>query len=181
MAARTVIHGLGSEIADCRAMCAGKSWATDDPLGTGGLLVDTFRLAQIRAEFDVSAPVELTPLLADCESGLEAFMQSATLGYPAAHRLAFRELGLSLGLHALARLHDLIVRYPSKFSLTECKGLARLTEFSQLSDLIEHFWLQEAHQQVETWRAHPDINSVMLATSLAPDGYLRVSPKRPQT
>lgn len=173
--------GLGNEIADCQAMCTGKSWATDDPLGTGSLLVDSFRLAQIKAEFAVSAPLELTPLLADCASGLEAFMHSATLGYPAAHRLAFRELGLSTGLHALARLHDLMERHPGRFSLAECKHLARLTEFSHFSDLIEHFWLQKAHQQVETWRGHPDINSVMLATSLAPDGYLLVSPKRPQT
>ncbi len=28
-------------------MCEGKSWATDDPLGIGGLLSDAFRVAQL--------------------------------------------------------------------------------------------------------------------------------------
>ena len=45
---------LESEIADCQAMCEARSWATDDPLGTGSLLVDTWRLAQIKARFDMS-------------------------------------------------------------------------------------------------------------------------------
>lgn len=36
---------LDNAIADFPAMCAGNSWATDDPLGTGGLMVDAFRLA----------------------------------------------------------------------------------------------------------------------------------------
>jgi hypothetical protein len=169
---------LGSEIVDCQAMCAGQSWATDDPLGTGSLLVDTFRLAQIKAEFDVSTGVELAPLLADCEAGLEAFVHSGTLGYPAGHRLAFRELGLSIGLHVLVRLRDLFERHPGAFALTERRQLAKLTEFGHLSDLIERFWLQTTHQQVETWLSHLDINSVMLVTSLAPDGYLFFSAKR---
>ena len=34
------------------------------------------------------------------------------------------------------------------------------------------FWLENANREAESWRAHRDINMVMLATSLAPDGYL---------
>ena len=170
---------LEMEIADCQAMCAEKTWATDDPLGTGNLMVDTFRLAQTEAEFDIAGPVDLASLLADCEAGLVAFVDSGILNHPADHRLAFRELGLSTGLHALTRLHGLIEQYPSKFSLAggHRTQLERLDKFSYLSNEIESFWLQAAHQQGETWRDHLDINSVMLATSLAPDGYLLVCPK----
>ena len=32
---------LEKEIVDCQAMCVARNWATDDPLGTGSLLVDT--------------------------------------------------------------------------------------------------------------------------------------------
>ena len=155
-------------------MCAGKAWVTDDPLGTGELLVDAFRLAQMRVAFDCTTTVELERLLADSHSGLEAFAYSGTLDYPAAHRLAFRELGLAIGLRALARLRALTEQSPGKFSSTECRQLAGLGKFGQFSGLIGGFWSQDAHQRATTWRDHADINAVMLATCLAPDGYLLV-------
>lgn len=167
---------LESEIAECQAMCEAKSWATDDPLGTGSLLVDTWRLEQIKTRMDISASVDLTSLLADCESGLEAFKHSGILNYPAQHRLAFREFGLSTGLHALARLNDLVRQNTNRFSIAERRQLARLGKFSYLSEVVEGFWLLPANRQVWTWREHADINSVMLATSLAPDGYLSIFP-----
>jgi hypothetical protein len=37
---------------------------------------------------------------------------------------------------------------------------------------IEEFWLVPAHQEGEEWSAHQDINEVMLATCLVPEGYL---------
>jgi hypothetical protein len=37
---------------------------------------------------------------------------------------------------------------------------------------IESFWEQPEHQTVDSWTEHEDINAVMLATSLLPDGYL---------
>lgn len=167
---------LDSEITDCLAMCESKSWATDDPLGTGSLLVDTWRLEQIKIRMDISVSVDLTSLLVDCESGLEAFQHSGILNYPAQHRLAFREFGLSTGLHALARLNDLARHNTNRFSLAERTQLAKLGNFSYLSEVIESFWLLPANQQVRAWREHADINSVMLATSLSPDGYLSIFP-----
>ncbi|MCA1786733.1 MAG: hypothetical protein LC657_12225 [Desulfobacteraceae bacterium] len=41
-------------------------------------------------------------------------------------------------------------------------------------DIIESFWLAPENQQVPTWIDHQDINQVMLATSLLPDGYLNL-------
>ncbi|MEZ5573840.1 MAG: hypothetical protein R3E64_17770 [Halioglobus sp.] len=166
---------LESEIAECAAMCEARSWATDDPLGTGSLLFDAWRLQQIRSGFDISVSVDLSAMLADCESGLTAFQHSGLLKRPAEHRLAFREFGLSIGLHALARLGALAQKSTNRFSVTEHRQLARLLKFSYLSEVIENFWLQSSNRRVSTWREHADINSVMLATSLAPDGYLSLS------
>jgi len=171
---------LAKEIADYRSMCAYKSWATEDPLGTGSLLIDTFRLAQIKANFKISESVELTHLLADCAAGITAFVSSRQADYPAQHRLAFRELGLAIGLEALARLRDLHLQYPHKYSLTKAyiAQLERLEDFADLADKITSFWLEAAHQQVASWRDHLDINMVMLATSLAPDAFLFTGPDR---
>jgi hypothetical protein len=163
---------LDDEIADCQAMCAGKAWATDDPLGTGGLLCDALRIARLRLLGESCAPLELRRLLPDCVAGLAAFELSGTLAYPAGRRLAFRELGLATGLHALDRLRELTQAHPDTFSVLECKQLAGLMRYSHLAGLVERFWLQRAHRQVQAWQAHPDINAVMLATSLAPESFL---------
>lgn len=37
---------------------------------------------------------------------------------------------------------------------------------------IECFWLEPAHRETTTWQSHADINEVMLATSLRPEGLL---------
>lgn len=169
---------LEREIADCKGMCAGKSWATDDPLGIGSLLVDAFRLVQMRADFNTAPPVALARLLTDCEPGLQALVQSRQLEHPAQYRLAFRELGLATGLEAIARLRTLVEQHPDRFSLDKetTVQLASLDKFRYLSDKIEKFWLQPTHQQGAAWHGHLDINSVMLATSLAPDAYLFAGP-----
>jgi hypothetical protein len=41
-----------------------------------------------------------------------------------------------------------------------------------LIDAIEGFWLDPRTREATTWKEHEDINAVMLATSLAPEGYL---------
>lgn len=38
--------------------------------------------------------------------------------------------------------------------------------------LLEAFWLDPAQRREAGWIAHQDINAVMLATSLVPEGYL---------
>jgi len=47
-----------------------------------------------------------------------------------------------------------------------------LQRYAPLCQVIETYWLAPANRQGESWAAHRDINTVMLATSLAPDGYL---------
>jgi hypothetical protein len=93
---------------------------------------------------------------------------------PANYRLAFRELGLSIGLQAIEKLLVLIKRTPRDFNMKQRlhSRTESLTQYAPLSDVIETFWLEPANRQANTWKEHRDINMVMLATSLAPDGYL---------
>jgi len=44
--------------------------------------------------------------------------------------------------------------------------------YTPLSEIIEKFWLERKNREASSWIQHRDINMVMLATSLAPDGYL---------
>lgn len=45
-----------------------------------------------------------------------------------------------------------------------------------LREAINAFWLQAENRRGPTWTDHRDINDVMLATSLAPDGWLVLPP-----
>lgn len=50
--------------------------------------------------------------------------------------------------------------------------LESLMRYVPLGEAIEQFWCDPSHREATSWTAHQDINMVMLATSLAPDGYL---------
>jgi len=41
-----------------------------------------------------------------------------------------------------------------------------------LHDEIVEFWLRPEHRLAPAWIEHADINDVMLATSLAPNGFI---------
>ncbi|UCE63965.1 MAG: hypothetical protein JSU59_02055 [Nitrospirota bacterium] len=165
---------LAGEIADLTAMCEGMDLATDDPLGIGGLLTDAYRLSQLMISGNLHESERLVSLLRDAELSLDAFAPTSHLNAPADYRLAFRELGLSIGLQAIGKMQKTIDQHPGSFSHQEQlnSGLAGLARFLPLSQLIESFWLEPDNQQSSTWTAHRDINNVMLATSLGPDGYL---------
>jgi hypothetical protein len=165
---------LGSEIAEMTGMCEGMTWTTDDPLGIGGLLADACRLAQLMSSSHFRESERLVSLLRDAEIGLEAFFRHSPLNTSADYRLAFRELGLSIGLHAIVKMQRIIEQHPENFSPQHeiDARLSDLVRFLPLLELIESFWLEPSNQQSHSWTGHRDINSVMLATSLAPDGYL---------
>lgn len=167
---------LDTEIAELRAMCGGHNWATEDPLGIGGLLSDGYKLVQLIAVYQVDETARLETLLGDIESSLQAFIRNNSLNHPAEYRLAFRELGLSIGLHAINRMQKRIEHGPANFTNGRqlLATLARLSDFHHLHQGIESFWLAPAHQSIKTWTEHADINGVMLATSLVPDGYLQI-------
>jgi len=168
---------LESEIADMVQICEGKTWDTDDPLGIGGLLCDTYRSAQLSVIQGSEEIDLLATLLESSLRGLGHFARGSLLISPADHRLAFRELGLSIGLRAVQRLQGLIKGRPERFGKghpvhTKMKSLMR---YIPLCEGIEKFWLDPASRDNETWRAHREINMVVLATSLAPDGFLTIT------
>ena len=125
-------------------------------------------------ETGILPPALMKNLLGSSLWGLETLVTSRVLDLPAAHRLAFRELGLAIGLHAASKIVELIEQEPNAFSdhPTVIPQLSGLTRFFPLGAAIEQFWLDPRHQQTRTWKAHLDINQVMLATCLIPDGYL---------
>jgi hypothetical protein len=142
---------LVQAIADYRAMIDADALATEDPLGIGGLLVDAHRLAALHRDPPLQAA-----LLRAAQHGLERYLMRPDLRLPAEHRLAFRELGLAIGLAALA-------------GSGAAAGFAR---YAGVRDRIASFWLDAAHRESALWREHVDINEVMLATCLAPAGFL---------
>jgi hypothetical protein len=155
---------LSAEIADTLSMCHNIHWMTDDPLGIGGLLTDACRLIQLIIHSSLEEDM-LLKLLHTAKEGLDAFMNTNTLGNRAEYRLAFRELGLTIGLKAIKKMQHLFSDEPL---------VKDLEQYQPLADEIIHFWLSKENQQNSTWQEHIDINSVMLATVLAPEGYLEL-------
>ena len=167
---------LDTEITELLAMCAGQSWVSEDPLGIGGLLGDACKLVQLIAVHQLNETAMLEALLHDIEISLQAFVRHGSLNLRAEYRLAFRELGLAIGLHAIDRMQKQIEQQPERFANAGqlLAVMARLSNFRHLHQTIESFWLEPGHQAIKTWQEHADINNVMLATSLVPDGYLEL-------
>jgi hypothetical protein len=167
---------LRAEIADMARICEGKDWATDDPLGIGGLLFDSGRVAQLMIGGYLSPEGLLEALFESSLTGLSSFVRENSLKLPADYRLAFRELGLSIGIRAVERIRKLddqkSLPLQKKDSLQSL--LKALGKYANLSETIEKFWLEPKNRESETWTTHHDINRVMLATSLAPDGFLKI-------
>jgi hypothetical protein len=153
---------LAPAIADFRALIEPAQLATTDPLGLGGLLCETHRLAQLGGDGAL-----VPALLAAAEHGLAALAGTFDPGGRAAHRLAFRELGLALGLAAGARLAGLPA-LPGEVR----ERAQRIARLAPLGERIVAFWLDPASRATPAWQAHADIDDVMLAACLAPDGFL---------
>jgi hypothetical protein len=166
---------LNEEIADMANICQGKTWVTDDPLGIGGLLCDAYRVVQlmIKKNFEQT---DLPGVLLDSSlPGLESYVRMNHLKLPADYRLAFRELGLTIGLKAVGRLRGLIEGNPDLLDKKRpllCTRIENLMRYAPLIETIENFWLERISREASSWTEHRDINMVMLATSLSPDGYL---------
>jgi hypothetical protein len=149
---------LDAAIADFDSMIDRDRLATDDPLGIGGLLVDAYRLVQLDREPELLKTMLVAALVGLVHARFD-------VNQPAYARLAFRELGLAIGLAAV----DLLLR---EADLGLRPELQELRKFVPLRDALEAFWLQPENQATQTWQHHADINEVMLATSLVPDGFL---------
>jgi hypothetical protein len=160
------------------AMIRRGEWSTADPLGLGGLLCDAWRVAQLtreRALPEGLPDAQLFDTLLDAAlTGLRYYDHSGELRLPAQQRLAFRELGLAIGLHAAERMWQSNRKRASRplSGARVRERLEALMRYGGLRDDIESFWLAPANRRAATWNEHADINQVMLATSLAPAGFL---------
>jgi hypothetical protein len=158
------------------ALCEHGQWATDDPLGIGGLLFDACRLCQLFGQKNGRGLRLLEDMMQGAGDGLKIMLKTGYLKRPAEYRLAFRELGLAIGLRAV----PIITRafQNERKALGSRPSLLRLIEillpYERLSDDIIGFWLPYAEDPDESWRAHQDINEVMLATAIGPSTFLSV-------
>ena len=167
---------LRAEIHDMANICEGKSWATDDPLGIGGLLFDAYRVSQLMVSGDLEQTSLLETLLESSLIGLDSFVKENSLKLPAGYRLAFRELGLSIGLQAVEKIREWIEQESALLRKKDSlhSAVKSLGRYAGQGETIEKFWLERTNRQADSWIAHRDINTVMLATSLAPDGFLEL-------
>jgi hypothetical protein len=164
---------LATEIGNLAGLCQGRDWVTGDCLGVGGLLVDACRLSQLVAGSLPREADRLAELLGSAETSLDLLLRNDPFAAPADYRLAFRELGLSIGLRGFD-LMQATLRGRLAEGHPALRQLTALMRHAPLGRSIENFWMQPAHRQSSTWRDHLDINSVMLATSLAPRSYLDI-------
>ena len=168
---------LTEELAEMARMCQQQDWETDDPLGLGGLMSDAYRAVQLSAS-GKDLPLDLPINLLDASlSGLASLAGKNFWDYPAAHRLAFRELGLSIGFRAIEKLEEFTKNQqgPLKTEPSLRTRIERLAAYGSFREEIESFWLDRRNRAVRSWTDHREINMVMLATSLAPDGYFTLS------
>ena len=165
---------LSEEISDIAGICTGKGLITDDPLGLGGLLTGACKIAQLIIENSFTKPDLLEDVAASSLIGLDSYVRGTSLSLPADYRLAFRELGLSIGLEAVQRLKDLLEQNTDVFKKYRSARphLEMLTQYVPLREAINAFWLERKNRESSAWKAHRNINMVMLATSLSPEGYI---------
>ena len=170
-----VTADLDRHIADLAVMAQSQPLATADPFGIGGLLSAAHTLTQLTQAGLAGYGDLLVSVLDEARPGLAYQMRDRdVLSMPAESRLAFRELGLSIGLRAVKRTQELMESNPGAFDSLPALGprIERLRPYLPLIDAIERFWLEPDNRGSRTWKEHEDINAVMLATSLAPDGFL---------
>ena len=164
---------LEEEIGLLASMKPEDDWVTGDLLGIGGLLADAGRLARLLTEEDPIVPRWLAGVLHAAVDSLLGRERFADLERPAAERLAFRELGFAIGVQAIEPLRARARRLPER--LRERGRILdlvdRVAPFTRFGADVESFWRRPENRRNEAWLEHRDINDVMLATCLQPEGF----------
>lgn len=168
------IPKLKREISEMADICRGMNLATNDPLGIGGLLFDATRVSQfiMKENADYNNLLEL--ILTSALIGIISFIGSKPLTIPPQYRLAFRELGLSIGLKGIKELQKWINEHMFKRDNSTAELISSIIDHTSFGEEIENFWTQKQNWQLESWKEHREINMVMLATSLAPGQFLTI-------
>jgi hypothetical protein len=152
---------LTPAIEEFSELCQAAGWATGDPLGVGGLLDNVARLARLVFEGGLQRQELLRRLLEEAELSLRMFSRTFPQARLAEARLAFRELGLAIGLLEVDG-----VRHDVEVDDHVSAMMDRLLVFRPLAENIRDYWSDATHRRNRTWADHNDINSVMLACTL---------------
>jgi hypothetical protein len=98
------------------------------------------------------------------------------------YRLAFRELGLAIGLQALPTIAGTVINTGGLASRSALRrAVELLLPYRSLSEEIIRLWLSRAEHPDGNWQAHHDINDVTPATALIPDMFLSIRQSSSQT
>jgi hypothetical protein len=162
-------------------LCQHRNWTTNDPLGLGGLLFDAGRLCQLLGNEQFDDIYLLEDILGACRNGLAGLLAGRYLNQPISYRLAFRELGLAIGLKALPIVSEAMKKNRDRFeSGTAAQRIVdQFSRYESLGEEIVRVWLPHAQNQDQIWQSHQDINEVMLATALLPETFLSVGQRVP--
>jgi hypothetical protein len=164
---------LAPALRELSAMCRTRTWRTEDPLGAGFLLLDVCRGSRIAGRLGAVEKV-LPRVVRDAIDSLRLAVAHGAWEQPASRRMAFREIGLAIGIRSADRLtraeraREHLALLPNLAASLE----TALASHRPVADAIEQFWMDPTHRLGESWRAHRDISAVMLATCLSPDGFL---------
>jgi hypothetical protein len=161
-----LVKNLTEDLEVFSTMTQDGNWGTTDPLGLGGLLMDSVRLRQIQPQKPKDREL-LDHMLQPAQSGIRAWAESGYLEQPPSQRLAFRELGLAIGLHALEW------RDKNQNGLPD--NGEKHSSFYSLGKKIAELWLDPDIRVVSIWQEHEDINAVMLAAALHPQGFVELT------
>lgn len=170
------LNGLSREAEALFALCRHGEWTTGDPLGVGGLLFDACRLCQLIGREQPRELRLLQEVMQGCRNGLMVMFDLSYLKRPTSQRLAFRELGLAIGLRALPFIAQTAEKHKDTFGCNPplLRIIDLLLPYQSLSDEILRLWLPHAEHPDASWKAHQDINEVMLATAMVPQTFLSV-------
>ena len=115
-------------------------------------------------------------MLESALTGLKYYSRNNPLDFPAVYRLAFREMGLSIGIKGIEYLHKILLANENLFKHYSIlkQNIEALLDYVPLALSLENFWLDNKNRKSSTWTDHREINMVMLATSLLPCGFLRI-------
>jgi hypothetical protein len=158
-------------------MSARQNWVTTDPLGIGGLLVDACVLDQLPDETGEERE-RIEQLLMAAIVGLLHYALRGDYRLPPSRRLPFRELGLAIGLSAV----DVLGRRaldPRRNADDPPPRRARRTCPSALVHRRNVAGCEPptvAELDAPPGHQRGDINEVMLAACLAPEGLLLLEP-----
>ena len=163
-----------SEVKEIGTICRMMDLKTNDPLGIGGLLADATRTTQLMVYGTVKLPELLDNILRSTVTSIRSYIETGQLSLSPDYRLAFRELGLSIGLKGLKIMEICMKDHPELFTSTHEDLFKQIKNYQNISQDIDNFWLNPLNQKSMNWIEHKDINMVMLATSLCPQGFLMI-------